>query len=209
MKTSKRIKARQYEPIQGRKTESGAWIFDSESHDRVTYMVTRKGSVYKCGCPTEGLCKHITSVVIEQASGKWGLVQLWTDEADARRQHRKMVEMTVSYFERRTRTRQEKPFWVTLARKIAQIIKPEPAPEPPKAPRSAVVEFLWDRMEPPSDTDMWLVPVSDVWVNGRLARKPLDEILDTPGWVHSPMVMVKGNNRPGWHRYRVNMTEVV
>jgi len=104
MQTSATIKSGQYQPIAGIR-KGNRWTFPSESRDRVTYTTTRNGREYKCGCPARGLCKHITSAVMDDAKTKFDLVQVWTSEADADRQHRRKIQMTANGV----------PFWVTFA----------------------------------------------------------------------------------------------
>ena len=104
MITSKTIKAKQHNPIQGIR-KGNRWTFQSESRERVRYSVLRDGREYRCGCPATGLCKHITSAVIEDAKAKFGIVQVWTDQADAERQKRRTIQMTAN----------SRPFWVTYA----------------------------------------------------------------------------------------------
>lgn len=106
MKTSQAIKRRQRNPIQPVSRKGDRWTFASESRDRVAYTVERSGREWRCGCPARGLCKHVTAAVIEDAAARgWDLVQVWTDEADARRQKRRTVRMTAS----------GRAFWVTFA----------------------------------------------------------------------------------------------
>lgn len=103
MRTSTIIKQGQYKPIQGKRT-GNRWTFESESRDRVSYTTERNGREYKCGCPARGLCKHITSAVVEDARANCLVkVQVWTDPQDARRQHRRTIELTANGI----------PFWVT------------------------------------------------------------------------------------------------
>ena len=103
MNTSKTIKGGQYQPIQGTR-KGNRWTFESESRDRVSYTTERNGREYKCGCPARGLCKHITSAVIEDAKANCLVkIQVWTSQADAQRQHRRTVELTANGV----------PFWVT------------------------------------------------------------------------------------------------
>ena len=104
MNTSATIKAKQYNPIEGTR-KGNRWTFTSESRDRVTYTVERNGREYRCGCPATGLCKHITSAVLEDAKTKFDVVQVWTSKEDADRQHRRTLEMTAN----------GKSFWVTYA----------------------------------------------------------------------------------------------
>ena len=78
---------------------------------------------------------------------------------------------------------------------------------------TAVVGFLWDRMTPPDDTEIWLIPQRDTTVringgNTRPAKMKLDEILDLGGWAYGPMKMVCGNKRPGQHLYEMEMRQV-
>ena len=103
MQTSATIKQRQYNPIQGTR-KGNRWTFQSESRDRVSYTVERNGREYRCGCPATGLCKHITSSVLDDARKKFDIVQVWTSEADADRQHRRKLQMSAN----------GKPFWVTF-----------------------------------------------------------------------------------------------
>jgi len=102
--TSKAIKQGQYNPMAGTR-KGNRWTFQSESRERVIYTAERDGREYRCGCPATGLCKHITSAVIEDAKAKFSIVQVWTDRADAVRQHRRTVEFTAN----------GQSFWVTFA----------------------------------------------------------------------------------------------
>ena len=104
MITSTTIKQRQYQPIEGTR-RGNSWTFQSESRERVRYSVLRDGREYKCGCPATGLCKHITSAVIEDAKAKFEIVQVWTDQTDAKRQKRRTIQMSANGH----------PFWVTFA----------------------------------------------------------------------------------------------
>ena len=106
MNTSTTIKRGQYNPAVGIRNNDTSWTFDSQSRERVRYSVLRDGREYKCGCPATGLCRHITSAVIEDARAKFGIVQVWTDQADAKRQKRRKVEFTAN----------GRPFWVTFAK---------------------------------------------------------------------------------------------
>lgn len=201
METSKAIKTRQYTPIKGIRN-GHVWTFTSERNPNTQYTTRRvTGQVYTCNCPAPGLCKHITSALLDDAGAKWELVQVWTSQADAARQHRRTVQMFAN----------NRKFWVTYANKVEEITTKETTREvvTVTGPRSVTVEFLWDRMTPPTEMDVWLVRKGDTTVNGRPARLSLDEILNTPGWVHGKMVMVQGNARPGYHRFRVELREIV
>lgn len=201
MNTSTIIKARQYQPIVGVRN-GNVWTFTSESNPHTTYTTRRvSGTHYVCNCPATGLCKHITSAMMDDARAKWNLVQVWTSEQDANRQHRQTIQMSAN---------QGRTFWVTFAgKREEEPMEQTKSPTPTTAPRSAVVEFLWDRMTPPDEMDLWLIRRVDTTVNGRPAREDLDTILNMEGWSHSSPVMVQGNAQPGYHRFRVELREIV
>ena len=108
METSDRIKARQYHPIEPVRSGEDWAEFESETRERVTYMARRTGRTFKCGCPATGLCKHVTWLVLRDARRKFRHVSLWTSEADARAQHRRVVEAVAN----------KTAFWITLAGRI-------------------------------------------------------------------------------------------
>jgi len=222
MQTSKTIKRKQYDPIEG-KRNGDRWTFASESRDRVEYMVSRDDTSYRCGCPAVGLCKHITSAVLDDAKDKFEVVQVWTDKTDAKRQHRRIAEMMAN----------DKTFWVTYARPTEQLVQDEirqsleavfgpcdqtkaamrtVAPEPAPTSRTVRVAFLWDRMTAPGEMDYWMVERPTVrngdgtWRESKLA---LDDLLDLDGWTATAPQMVRGNERPGWHRFEFEMGETV
>lgn len=90
MKTSKRQLENRYNPIKALSRNGNTWTFASETRSNVIYTTTRNGNNYQCSCPSKGLCKHIQSAVLEDASKKFGKVQIWTNEEDAKRQKRQM-----------------------------------------------------------------------------------------------------------------------
>jgi hypothetical protein len=202
MKTSKTIKGAQRNPpaiLDRGHDQRGNLTWLVEGNLSPQYLVTRTGeNAYRCGCPTPfGLCHHIQAAVKDLAAGKWAFVSFWTNQHDAERQKRRVVRMTGN---------SGWAFWVTLPRRLPKPA-PAPKPEPLKAPREAVVEFLWNRMEAPADDELWLVRRDETWVDGRPAREALDDILHLDGWAHGPARLVRGNERPGWHRYRVEVKE--
>ena len=146
MNTSTTIKQRQYNPIQGERYEVNRWRFPSESRDRVSYTVNRDGTAYKCGCPARGLCKHITSAVLDDAKVKWDGVQVWTSQADAKRQKRRTVELTAN----------GKTFWVTY-------ILPRWIPREPGARLVSVTTDIH------GNTDAWYAKSGRRW--RRLVRR--------------------------------------
>ena len=95
MDTSRTIKSRQYDPISPiRRDGDRAW-FESESRPGVEYGTERDPkdrSLFRCGCPARGLCKHITSEVLFHSRGLIR-VSLWTSRPDAQRQKRPLISL--------------------------------------------------------------------------------------------------------------------
>lgn len=112
MKTSDVIKSKQYQPIEPTSVLDNGWkmVFESETRSRVTYTTVRdrqNNRNFKCGCPATGLCKHITVMVLRHAA-RFERVSVWTNEDDAYRQRRRMLEFTANGV----------PFWVTYGQEI-------------------------------------------------------------------------------------------
>lgn len=91
------------------------WTFASESRPHVLYTTLREGSVYKCGCKARGLCWHVRRAVMDDAKPRWGRVQIFTDEAKAKRQKNRVITMTVK----------GKPFYVVYARRKLDLDNPD------------------------------------------------------------------------------------
>ena len=89
METSTRQLKNRYSPIAPLTHTGNHWTFASESKPNTIYTTTRQGKTYSCTCPAKGLCKHITRAILDDARQKFGIVQVWTSEADARRQKRR------------------------------------------------------------------------------------------------------------------------
>jgi len=105
MRTSKQIKKGQYNarPV----VRIGSGTFRAQSWDGThQHTVRRIHDRFLCDCPATSLCHHVIDVVVDSARARgWKLVQLWTDEQDARRQKRRRVEYVAN----------GAPFWVTYA----------------------------------------------------------------------------------------------
>lgn len=106
MKTSKAIKAGQYEPAEVHRTTrrgGNEWRVKSKSTDNWhTVTKTSKGGFW-CTCQARSrVCRHVTAVL--KAEMPYDSIQVWTDEADAKRQHRKVYRLT----------RNGKLFWMTV-----------------------------------------------------------------------------------------------
>ncbi len=91
-------------------------------------------------------------------------------------------------------------------------IPPTPPPQPPPPSREVRVAFLWSRMQPPDDTEEFLV--FDLFVQERdgswrkaKAKNLADllEIAEEVGFTASAPRLVRGNERPGWHRYEMSL----
>jgi len=106
MDTSKHQLINRYRPIQPLSRSGNVWTFASESSD-TKYTTTRDGSKYVCTCPAKGLCKHIQSAILEDGKAKFGIVQVWTSEQDAKRQRRQMFRIKAN----------RKLAWVTVGAK--------------------------------------------------------------------------------------------
>lgn len=109
MKTSRTIKAGQRKPPTILKAGDNSWKVAGRT--RPFYWVTRNKTAWYCSCPAKRLCRHITAVVKDLAGhGGYDVVQVWTDESDARRQKRAVTRMKAH----------GRPFWVTLACRWAE-----------------------------------------------------------------------------------------
>ena len=92
MDTSKIIKEAQYHPHAARLVAPGTFRTQSRdgTHD---HIVLRRGDRFLCTCGCPGLCHHVIDVVVDSAKRRgWRTVQVWTSEADAKRQRRRTVE---------------------------------------------------------------------------------------------------------------------
>ena len=81
--------------------------FHVEGREQPEYLVTRDGARFYCECRNGRpgyLCRHVKAVIkFVSAERGWDRVGFWRTEAEAKRQHRRMVEF-------RTKDRR---FWVT------------------------------------------------------------------------------------------------
>ena len=190
MDTSTTIKQAQYQPHPVRKVGNGVYRTSSRdgSHE---HTVTRRGEHFHCDCSASGLCHHVTDVVMDSARRHgWKVVQVWTSEADARRQKRRHVTYQAG----------NRDFWVTFAggTKAEPKFVGVPAPEPP---RDVLVRFLWDRLTPPTEEEWTLVPMRDVEVDDgsgwRPARMPFADICGLAGWGRGEVQFRRANAKAG------------
>jgi hypothetical protein len=114
MNTSKVIKLGQYQPGPVVRIKGGkrvvAYHVPSRSSDSPRTVLRYVGTNrFECNCPADtGTCYHVSSVVVqEMREAGFSLVQVWTSEKDALRQHRKTYRIT----------RNGKPAWFTVGQK--------------------------------------------------------------------------------------------
>lgn len=109
MRTSAAIKAGQNKPPEVLQELDVNRHWRVEGRSREHYDVWRSASdqrFFECTCPSRGLCRHITAVVKSLAASKgWEAVSVWTDEADAKRQNKRTLQLYAM----------GKAFWVTYS----------------------------------------------------------------------------------------------
>jgi len=110
MDTSKTVKLNQKNPPAILEGRDNAWLV--EGRDRPSYWVTRNRDRFWCSCEAGRrglLCRHVQAVISSLVRGKFRVVQFWTTQDDAARQHRR----TVTFY-----AKGKIPFWVTFAGRI-------------------------------------------------------------------------------------------
>ena len=112
--TTKAIKEGQYKPAKVTKVASNRWHVESKSSDKRT--ITRYKNKWTCDCPAKSpTCRHVTSVLMDELKAQGGVGAVWTSEQEAKRQRRKIWELT----------RHGRQFWMPG----------RPAPRVPRPPK--------------------------------------------------------------------------
>ena len=127
-------------------TKPNRWLVQGQRRQRYdrglrpAYWVTRNGTGFWCACPAKTLCKHIRAVVKANALIEgWDVVQFTTDEAKAKDQRRRLIEMEAH----------GRKFWVAYGCRWARQYVPD------GARFAGVVRDRWARGEPLFDVYFW------------------------------------------------------
>jgi hypothetical protein len=180
--------------VKARASQPG--IFDVKSPSGSSYVVDLNRVA--CTCPSKySGCSHemaARKAALEMAEGRKASF-LPGDASEVARSQHKVARPICDGIAMVLRDKVEAP-------------KPEPAP---KSPRRVKVAFLWGRMTAPEQEDEWMVEVPTIEQADGTWRKSglsLSSMLELNGWTATAPRMVRGNERPGLHRYEFEMVEV-